>query len=151
MGVNNHLKTSAAGIELIKKYEGFRAKAYVCPAGVLTVGYGTTRNVYRGMVVNEQQATNLVYQDVEEFEREIKKSVTVPLRQCQFDALVCFVYNVGSGNFRSSTLLKRLNDEGYSEVPGQLLRWNKAGGRVLEGLNRRRTSEGLLWSTGKVS
>ena len=149
--MNDHLRTSAAGIQLIKEFEGFRARAYVCPAGVLTIGYGTTRNVYRGQVITEQQATHLLYQDVVHFENEVKKSVKVPLTQYQFDALISFVYNVGSGNFRSSTLLRRLNDSGYSEVPGQLLRWNRAKGRVLEGLTRRRTSEGHLWNTGRIA
>lgn len=148
--MNEDLRTSAAGLEIIKNFEGFRAKAYICPAGVLTIGYGTTSSVHRGQVVNESQATALLARDVVSFEREIKRSVKVPLEQHEFDALVSFVYNVGPGNFRSSTLLKRLNASAFQEVPAQMMRWNKGGGRVLEGLNRRRAAEGRLFSSGRA-
>lgn len=145
--MNDQLHTGAAGLALIKRFEGFRPKAYICPAGVLTIGYGTTKGVYRGEVITEAQAEQFLFRDLAGFEAAIKKYVRVPLNQNQFDALVCFTYNVGSGNLASSTLLKRLNAGAYNEVPGQLMRWNKGGGRVLPGLTDRRSAEGALWNT----
>lgn len=148
--MNDDLRTSAAGLEIIKHFEGFRPKAYICPAGVLTIGYGTTSGVYRGQIVSESQAVALLSKDLLVFEREVKKAVKVPLEQWEFDALVSFVYNVGGGNFRSSTLLRKLNAGEYDQVPGQLMRWNKGGGRVLPGLTRRRAAEGRLFSSGRA-
>lgn len=144
------MKTSNKGLALIKHFEGFKARAYVCPAGVLTIGYGTTANVRPGQVITESQGTNLLLSDCAKFEKEVETQVKVPLTQDQFDALVAFVYNVGQGNFRSSTLLKLLNQGQYDQVPEQMMRWNKGGGKVLNGLTRRRTSEGRLFSTGEL-
>lgn len=149
--MNNKLKTSQQGLELIKHFEGFRSKAYLCPANVWTIGYGTTSGVKRGQVVTEAQATQMLQRDVEKFENAIKRHVQVPLRQNEFDALVSFVYNVGEGNFKSSTLLRLLNQGGYDDVYAQLQRWNRGGGRVLTGLVRRREAEGKLFDTGKVA
>jgi lysozyme len=144
--MNDNLRTSLRGVALIKRFEGFRAKAYICPAGVLTIGYGTTKNVRPGQVVTEPEASVLLQQDLVVFEAAIKQLVSVPLTQYQFDALACFVYNVGSGNFKSSSLLRLLNAGSYTEVPAQLMRWNKGGGKVLPGLTTRRQAEGALWN-----
>jgi lysozyme len=143
--------TGKKGITLIKFYEGFRANAYYCPANVLTIGYGTTANVTKNMVVTEAQAERLLQSDLRKFETTVNSSVKVPLTQDQFDALVCFTYNVGSGAFKSSTLLKVLNQGRYDLVADQLMRWNKAGGKVLAGLTKRRASEASLFTTGKVN
>lgn len=143
------MKIGTKGLNLIKNFEGFEAKAYVCPAGVLTIGYGTTRGVKKGQVINEAEAEALLKRDVASAESTVAKSVKVKLNQNQFDALVAFVYNVGSGNFSSSTLLKLLNVGKYDQVSAQMLRWNKANGKVLAGLTRRRKAEGNLFDYGR--
>lgn len=148
--MNDDLRTGSKGIELIKAFEGVKLRSYLCPARIWTIGVGHTGpEVRTGMMITEQQAMNLLSSDMLKFEREIKRVVSAPLTQWQFDALVSFVYNVGGGNFRSSTLLKKLNQHLYEEVPAQMLRWNKANGVALAGLTRRRTSEGRLFETGK--
>lgn len=145
------MKIGSKGLTLIKHFEGFQSKAYICPAGVLTIGYGTTKNVKKGQVVTEAEANALLMADVAAFEKTVTSLVNVPLSQEQFDALVAFTYNVGADAFRTSTLLKLLNQGKYSEVPAQMARWNKGNGKVLAGLVKRRESEGVLFSTGKVA
>jgi lysozyme len=139
------MKTSPAGIDLIKQFEGFESKAYVCPAGVPTIGYGTTRingkAVAMGTMITESQAVQYLTDDLEKFESAVNRLVTVDLSQNQFDALVSFVYNLGEGNFASSTLLRNVNAQQWQQAADQLLRWNRAGGQVLAGLTRRRTAE----------
>ena len=144
------MKIGAKGLALIKGFEGFKAKAYLDTGGVPTIGYGTTKGVKLGQTVTQAKAEEFLKRDVTEAENTVTKSVTVALNQDQFDALVCFVYNVGSGNFRASTLLKLLNIGNYTAVATQLLRWNKDNGKVIAGLTRRRTSEGVLFNAGKV-
>lgn len=144
------MKISKAGIELIKFYEGFRAEAYLCPANVWTIGYGTTAGVKRGQTVTKEQALTLLMKDVAKFEKTVNKLVKVKLTQNQFDGLVAFVYNVGPGNFQSSTLLSLLNQGNYASVSKQMARWNKGDGRVLSGLVKRRASEGVLFDTGQL-
>lgn len=143
------MKTSKAGKDLIKLYEGFRSKAYVCPAGVPTIGFGTTKiqgkPVDMNMMITTDEANVLLDEDLVVFEDAVNSLVKVKLNQNQFDALVCFVYNVGSGNFKTSTLLKLLNQEKYDEAADQLLRWNKANKKELPGLTRRRNAERTLF------
>jgi len=141
------MKTGSKGIKLIKEFEGFKAQAYLCPANVWTIGYGTTSGVKKGQMVTEEQAIKLLQDDLAKFEKAVKNLVRVPLNQDQFDALVAFVYNIGVGAFSRSTLLSLLNQGNYEAVPEQLLRWNKAGGRVLNGLTRRRQAEGKLFKS----
>ena len=136
------MNTSKLGLNLIKGFEGFRARAYVCPAGVLTIGYGHTgKDVKPGMTITEPRGVELLAQDVGRFERAVERLVKVPLAQNQFDALVSFTYNVGEGNLQSSTLLKKLNAKDYSGAAAQFDRWNRGGGKVLTGLVRRRAAE----------
>jgi lysozyme len=144
----NTYRTSANGVSLIKHFESFKAQAYICPAGVLTIGYGTTTGVRSGQTINESKASTLLAEDLRRFEAEVKSMVRVPLNQYQFDALVSFAYNVGSTRLRQSTLLRVLNAGQYQLVAAQFLRWNRGGGRVLAGLTRRRKSEMFLWQTG---
>jgi lysozyme len=146
----NDFHMSANGIALIKHFESFVAGAYVCPAGVLTIGYGTTLGVKRGQVVSEKQATALLARDLLGFEAAVKRLVKVQLTQNQFDALVSFAYNCGAANLASSTMLKLINNRQFQLVPAQFLRWNKGGGKVLAGLTRRRRSEMWLWQTGTL-
>lgn len=139
------MKTSLEGINLIKHFEGCELEAYKCPAGVWTIGYGHIKGVQQGDVITEQQADDMLVEELEEYENYIHNLVSCPLNQNQFDALVSWVYNLGSSNLQASTLLKVLNAGDYAGVPAQMLRWNKAGGKVLEGLTRRRQAEADLF------
>ena len=139
------MKKSNEGISLIKKFEGLELEAYKCAAGVWTIGYGHTKDVQPGDVWSESHADHMLEVELEEFEAYIKDNVTAPLSQNQFDALVSWVYNLGPANLKASTMLKVLNSGDYEGVPAQIKRWNKAGGKVLEGLIRRREAEALLF------
>ena len=139
------MKVSQDCIDLVKFFEGFEAKAYLCPASVWTIGYGRTRNVREGDVVNEKQAERDLLEELEEFGEQVLNTVQVPLLQNQFDALTSWTYNLGVGNLQSSTLLKELNSRKYIAAGKEILRWNKAGGKVLAGLTRRREAEAKLW------
>jgi len=120
------MRTSKKGIELIAKYEGLRLKAYLCPAGILTIGYGHTKDVKPGMIISEDMAVFLLKEDLQYFEDKIEKLVTVPLTQNQFDALASFTFNLGEGNLGRSTLLRLLNEEDYYRASLQFKRWDKA-------------------------
>ena len=137
--------TSEEGASLIKKFEGCKLEAYQCAASVWTIGYGHTKEVSEGDVISQFEAEDLLTYDLQEFEAYVLDYVSVPLKQNEFDALVSWTFNLGSGNLRSSTLLKKLNDHKYKEVPTEIRRWNKAAGKVLDGLVRRREAESLLF------
>ena len=139
------MKISNNGLELIKHFEGLVLKAYKCPAGVWTIGYGHTKDVQPGDEWSESNADHMLEVEMEEYEGYVNNSVTAPINQDQFDALVSWVYNLGGGNLNASTMLKVLNAGQYEEVPAQMMRWNKAGGKVLEGLTRRRQAEANLF------
>jgi lysozyme len=139
------------GIQLIKGFEGFKSKAYLDGGGVPTIGYGTTRGVKLGQVVDQATAEAFLHRDVTGAVKVVNQYVKVALTQDQFDALVCFVYNIGSGNFSKSTLLKLLNAGRYDQVPTQLVRWNRDNGKIVAGLTRRRIAEGTLFTTGQIT
>ena len=139
------MNISVEGISLIKKFEGCELEAYQDSVGVWTIGYGHTKDVKQGDKINQDEAEHLLEEEMPEYEGYINDMVEVSLEQCQFDALVSWVYNLGPTNLSSSTLLKVLNEGDYDEVPFQIKRWNKAGGKVLEGLTRRREAEALLF------
>ena len=139
------MRTSQKGIDLIKKLEGCRLEAYKCPAGVWTIGYGHTKGVQNGQKITQAQAEEFLIEDLKVYEKAVESCVKVPLSQNQFDALVSFCYNCGSGALKTSTLLRLLNEGKYSEAGEQFLRWNKAGGKVLVGLTRRREEERELF------
>ena len=139
------MEISKEGLALIKKFEGFEAHAYKCPAGVWTIGYGHTKDVQRGDEWSQSHAEYMLEVELEEFCEYINDMVKVDLEQYQFDALVAWVYNLGPTNLRESTLLKVLNQGDLEDVPHQIKRWNKAGGRTLQGLVRRREAEALLF------
>ena len=139
------MRTSRKGIEFIKAHEGLRLDAYLCPAGVPTIGYGHTYNVKMGDRITEEQAEMLLIGDLIVAETEVNR-YGFDLTQNQFDALVSFVYNVGAGNFRSSTLLKRLKDNPNDpDIANQFKRWVYGNGKVLPGLVRRRNEEAKLY------
>lgn len=136
---------NARGLALLKKHEGLRLSAYLCPAGKLTIGYGHTDNVRVGDVITEVQAGALLEKDGALFAGAVEALVRVPLNDNPFSALVCFTFNVGVAAFARSTLLSLLNRGWYEQVPAQLKRWTRAGGRVLPGLVARRNDEAALW------
>ena len=133
------------GLELIKSFEGCKLKAYKCPAGVLTVGYGTTKGVTAGMEINLAMAEKMLRSDIAPLEKTINK-LGINFRQGQFDALVSFMYNLGEGAFAKSTLKKKiLAGADDKEIAEEFKKWNKAGGKVLAGLVKRREAEANLW------
>ena len=140
-------QTSNRGIDFIKGHEGFRAKAYKCPADVWTIGYGHTLNVKSTDVINKSQGEYFLRQDVEHAEREINKH-NLKLNQNQFDALVSFVFNLGVGNFAKSTLLRKAKvNTNDPSIRNEFGRWVYAGGKVLPGLVKRRNEEADLYFT----
>ena len=138
-------KTSSEGISLIKAFEGCKLKAYQCSANVWTIGYGHTRGITEGNTCTQQEADEMLVDDVKEFEGYVNDIVNIELTQSQFDALVAWTFNLGPTNLTNSTLLKRLHDGDLADVPNQMRRWDKAGGKVLAGLTRRREAEALLF------
>lgn len=136
---------SQKGIDLIKHFEGLYLEAYKCPADVWTIGYGHTIGVEKGQIITNKQADNFLRQDLGACELHIDKNVSVKINQNQRDALASFIFNLGGGNFKSSTLLKRINEGLYTEAANEFLKWNKAGGKVLEGLTKRRLAEKELF------
>ena len=143
------MKISEQRLELIKHFEGCELEAYKCAAGVWTIGYGHIKTAVEGKVITQEEADNLLVEEIIEYEDYVRAAVKVPLKQYQFDALVSWTFNLGNGNLNASTMLKVLNREEYEGVPAQMARWNKAGGKVLEGLIRRREAEGLLFENKK--
>jgi lysozyme len=148
---------SSQGAAFIARFEGFRGQLYEDAAGHCTIGYGHL--VHLGHCngsepaefkkgVSQQRALAILQQDAATAAAAVNRDVGVALTQPQFDALVSFVFNVGGGNFQASTLLKELNAGHVAAVPGQLARWNSAGGQVLQGLVNRRRAEGELFSHG---
>ena len=143
---------SKKGLDLIKKFESFKSKPYLCPASVPTIGYGSTyypdgkKVTLQDKEITEEKAFEILeYIANKDFGSNINKVVKVPLNQNQFDALVSFAYNIGNGNFNSSTLLRWLNQGNYKEASMQLLRWDKSKGIVLNGLTKRRKAEKALF------
>tara|TARA_R100001129_G_C5284739_1_gene237936 strand:+ start:611 stop:1054 length:444 start_codon:yes stop_codon:yes gene_type:complete len=139
------MEISQEGIALIKKFEGCELEAYKCAAGVWTIGYGSTKGVKKGDSMSQEDADKLLLHEIKEYDGYVNDLVEVNLEQNQFDSLCSFCYNLGPQSLKSSTLLKVLNAKDYEGVPAQIKRWNKAGGKVLQGLVRRREAEALLF------
>lgn len=143
------MKTSQAGINLIKNFEGFRAKAYPDPATggePWTIGYGTTSSagvgkVKRGMVITEVQAESMLVRSLQNYELAVTHALKKPVTQHQFDALVSFCYNVGPLNMSRSSVIKYINAGDPAKAAQAFMLWNKAAGRVMPGLTRRRAAE----------
>ncbi len=136
------MKPSQACIDFVKSFEGFKEKAYLCPAGVWTIGYGTTEHVQAGDEVTEPEACELLAKDLQESADAVDDLVDVELTQGQYDALCSFIYNLGRGAFANSTLLKLINQgKSAKECGPQFDKWVRAGGVVLSGLSRRRAAE----------
>ena len=142
------MRTSTAGLNLIKQFEGFRATPYKDINGIPTIGYGhriRPTDCFSGAISNVQAET-LLAADLTQAEQSVTRLVKVPLTQSQFDALVDFVYNLGSGRLATSTLLKDLNAARYDEAARQILLWDHAGAAVALGLKRRRQVEFALFT-----
>ena len=135
------MSISPEGVSHIKRWEGLRCDAYLCPAKVWTIGYGHTKGVRRGDNVTPAEAEQLLKEDLQQFEEGVRRMVKVPLNQGQYDALVSFAFNVGLSALSRSALLRYLNQGKYQEAGLQLHRWVYAKGKKLEGLVRRRNAE----------
>lgn len=143
---------NAAGLELVKRFEGWRGRAYRDAVGVWTIGYGHTSmagppRVTPGLRITRAEGEAILRRDLRRYERVVRDAVRVPLNDNQYAALVSFCYNVGPASFRRSSALRYLNRGLYDQVPRRLALWNRAGGRVLRGLVRRRKAEGELFAT----
>ena len=141
------MQLSEAGLELIKRSEGFRSTAYLDAAGLPTIGYG--HKILRGESypggMDEAQACRLLAVDVQQAEEAVERLVRVPLTQGQFDALVDFCFNLGPARLAASTLLRELNAGDYEGARRQLLVWDHAGRTIVAGLKTRREAEFRLW------
>lgn len=148
-----HIKNiDVKGIELICKYEGFRSQPYSCPAGVPTIGYGTTRypNGVRvrlsDKAISEPVAKEFLRRNMAQYEQGVDALTIDSITQNQFNALVSFAYNVGVQALRASTLLKKVNIKPSDrDITAEFMKWNKGGGKVLAGLTRRRAEEAKLY------
>ncbi|BBK16947.1 MULTISPECIES: lysozyme [Enterobacteriaceae] len=144
------MQTSEKGIALIKEFEGCKLTAYRDSVGVWTIGYGWTQPVdgkpiRAGMTIKQETAERLLKTGLVSYESDVSRLVKVGLTQGQFDALVSFTYNLGARSLSTSTLLRKLNAGDYAGAADEFLRWNKAGGKVLNGLTRRREAERALF------
>jgi len=143
--------TSAAGLALIKRYEGLKLKAYLCPAKVATIGYGSTRYpdgrrvMLTDKLTNEAEATQLLLSTLNQYETVVNKNLP-NVNQCQFDALVSLCYNIGGASLAKSTLVRKAKvNPNDPSILDEFMRWNKAGGKVLAGLTTRRAEEAKLY------
>lgn len=142
------MRTNAAGLDIIKRFEGLRLRAYLCPAGKWTIGYGHTGDVKRGDAITEHQADAILAVDVDTAERDVAELVKVELTDNEFSALVSFVFNFGRAKFAASSLLRLLNEGRKAEAAAELPKWKHAAGRVTPGLVRRRLAERELFLKG---
>jgi lysozyme len=148
MSLFNNYHISINGINLIKYFEGCKLTAYFDSKGVITIVIGHTGpDVYKGLVITQEQADNLLDRDLDTAENAVNLYVNKKISQNMFDALVSFSFNVGGGNLKSSTLLRLINLGMFNEASKQFIRWNKAGGKVLSGLTRRRQAEQALFNS----
>jgi lysozyme len=142
------MRTSLAGIALIKRFEGCRLEAYLCPADVPTIGYGSTFGVRMGDRITQEEAERRLRDDLVKFECAVEDALSVPVgspapkvTQNQFDAMVSLCYNIGPGNFRTSSVIRRFVRGDIAGAADAFLMWNKAGGQILPGLVKRRKAE----------
>lgn len=141
------MRVSEQGLALIKQFEGFAPRAYICPAGKQTIGYGhvvRAGDVFDGRIT-EEEATALLHEDIKRIEKNIGAMVKISLSQNQFDALVSFCYNVGTRAFERSTMLRRINENNLSLAATEFDRWVYVNGKTLGGLIKRRKAEKTLF------
>lgn len=146
-----HMLVPADAVALVKQWEGFRAKPYRCPAGVPTIGYGSTfyadgrRVTMDDPPITEEAASALLYAVMTRFAADVDRLVKVPLTAGQRGALISFTFNLGAGALSQSTLLRKLNAGDYEGAANEFQRWNRAGSSILEGLTRRRAAEAAMF------
>lgn len=142
------MRTSKKGIDLIKKYEGCSLKAYKCPANVLTIGYGHTSNVQPNQIINQEQANEMLVNDLVHFETLVN-GLKLPINQNQFDAIISFCFNIGFAAFKKSSLLVAIRERNNSMIAHNFSLWRNAtiNGKItpLAGLISRRKSEADLF------
>lgn len=137
--------TSQIGVDLIKKYEGCKLVAYLCPAGVPTIGYGHTKGVKIGMTITQSQAEAFLKADIKPLEGVLNK-MGINYTQGQFDALISWLFNFGEGKFNSSTLKKKILAKANDvEITDQIVRWVNVNGKSMLGLKKRRIEEANLF------
>jgi lysozyme len=146
--------TGAKGISLIKQFEGFSAKPYICSGGAKTIGYGATyypnglRVTMSDKAITEGQASTMLMNMLKTYEKSVDSFCRDDINQNQFDALVAFAYNVGINALKNSTLLKKVNKNPQDvTIRNEFLKWNKANGRALKGLTNRRIAEANLYES----
>lgn len=144
-------QVNQAGRDLIKHFEGLRLKAYQCSAGVWTIGWGSTRNVKPGEMITEAEAEIRFEQDLGVAAQHVVRLSQVVLTDNQFAALTSFVFNLGPGNLRDSTLLRKLNQRRYDAAAREFGKWTMCKGQMLPGLKKRRDAERLLFESGPGS
>ena len=136
------LSASAVALVALVAHEGYRREAYIpIPGDVPTIGFGTTKGVRLGDKIEPVKALERALEDMQKFEGAIKKCVKVPLKQTEYEAYLSLIYNIGDGAFCKSTLVKKLNKFDYAGACKEILRWDKAGGKVIRGLTVRRQKE----------
>ena len=145
------MNCNETGLKIIKQFEGFHSKAYLCPAGIPTIGYGSTRDKNRKRIksttaaITKEEGGKLLKRDVQSAESSVKNLIKVKLNENEFSALCSFVYNLGSGNLQSSTLRAKLNRGDYEGAANEFPKWRRAGGKILKGLVLRRATEQKLF------
>lgn len=145
------MQTNQAGLDLLHSFEGCKLESYQDIVGVWTIGYGTTGpDIVKGLKWTQQQVDDRFKKDLARFEKAVEAACKVPITSNQFSAIVCFAYNVGIGAMQGSTLMKLLNAGKTAEAADQFLRWNKAGGKEVKGLTRRREAERALFLKSEV-
>jgi lysozyme len=147
------MKINRATVDLVKEFEGFRAETYTCSGGVLTIGYGTTAAAgvgikpKPGMKITKEEAEGYLHAGLEKFTAQIEGDITAPINENEFGAFLSLAYNIGPGAFKKSSALRHFNNGDKTKAANAILMWNKAGGKVLKGLTRRREAERKLFLT----
>jgi lysozyme len=147
------MKLNKAGIDLMHEFEGLKLDAYLCPANIPTIGYGNTfyadgKKVKLGDRITKEQADTLFLGIAEDFAKRVRGLLKKDLNENQFSALVCLAYNIGVANLNKSTLLRKVNaNPSDPTIDTEFLKWDKANGKVLAGLTRRRKAESKLYFT----
>lgn len=139
------MKISKEGLDLIKKFEGVRLKAYQDIVGIWTIGYGSTDNVYEGLTITQKEADQRLCDYLNNLCKQLDNIIKVPLKQCQIDAICSFAYNLGVGALKRSTLLIKLNKSDFEGAAEEFLKWDMAKGKQIPGLTKRREAEKKLF------
>ena len=146
------MKIQSRGLQIIKEFESLKLKPYLCPAGIPTIGYGSTyyedgtKVTLNDLPITEQRADELLANISDKFSIQVSKLLKVELNQNQFDALVSFSFNIGVGNLTTSTILKKINEKDFENASLEFAKWNKSGGKILNGLITRREKERQLFT-----